>query len=307
MSDAYTTRPVEDGHAVCWGAILAGGFAAAGVTLIFIALGTGAGFAMVSPWENSGASATTLKWTGGAYLLLTAIISSAIGGYIAGRLRTRWAATTHSEEVLFRDTAHGLVAWAFATVVGVLVLGAASTHFLAATGSGAAQGAAQAGAQSASTDYFVDTLLRPAPGGAAGGSTTAPSGTSMGVAPAAGSSSQPDSAASRREVSLILTRGFASGSEFPAADRTYLAQLVSSRTGLSQADAEARVNDVLTKTKEYLDSARKHAIAVAMWLTLSLFAGAFAAAAAAIEGGQLRDGRWRGVIFARGYQSQTVR
>lgn len=293
MSDVY--RQESEDHAVCWGAILAGGFAAGALTLIFVALGTGTGFALVSPWSNAGVSATTLKWSAGAYLLLTAIISSGIGGYIAGRLRSRWTSPTSREEVTFRDTAHGLVAWAFATVMGAAVLGGVTTHLVSSTAGGAAQGAAQSASQSAPTDYFVDTLLRPAAGPSV-----------PGTSPAA-SQATADASSTRREVSLIMTRGFASGTEFPAADRTYLSQIVAARTGLSQADADARVNEVLTKTKEYLDAVRKNTIAAAMWLTVALFAGAFAAAAAAIEGGQLRDGRWRGVIFAGGYQNQTAR
>jgi hypothetical protein len=186
--------------------------------------------------------------------------------------------------VLFRDTAHGLATWAFATLLGIGVLGGASTWVTGNILGGASQGATQEAAQAAPTDYFVDTLLRPA-------INVAPSGSAA--------QNQQDATSARREVGLIFARDFATGSEFPSADRAYLVQLVASRNGMSQQDAQARVNEVLTKTKEYLDAARKNAIAVAMWLTLALFAGAFAASAAAIEGGQLRDGKWRGVIFHR--------
>ena len=76
------------------------------------------------------------------------------------------------------------------------------------------------------------------------------------------------------------------------ADRDYLVKTVAARTGLSQADAEKRVNDVMTQAKADLDKARKAAMHTAIWLTLSLFIGAFAAAAAAWEGGGVRDGTW---------------
>jgi hypothetical protein len=273
---------------VSWGAILVGAFAAAALTLIFVAIGAATGLSLVSPWNGASVSATTFKITTGAYVVLTAIIASAVGGYTAGRLRGRW--TTSDDETLFRDTAHGMATWAVATVMGVAVIGAGSAWIVGNVAGGTAQGAAQSASQAAPTDYYVDMLLRPAP------STTAPTG----IAPSMGAPSQPatgDAASTRREVGLIFTRGFASGAEFPAADKTYLAQLVSSRTGLNQQDAQARVNDTLTKTKEYLDAARKNAIATALWIVVALFAGAFAASAAAIEGGQLRDGRWRGVIF----------
>jgi hypothetical protein len=270
---------------VSWGAVLIGAFAAIGLTLIFVSLGAGTGLSLVSPWTGSSLSATAFKITTGAYVVLTAIISSAVGGYIAGRLRARW--TANNDETIFRDTAHGLGAWAVATVIGVAALGAASTWMLGNTAAGSALGATQSASPAAPTDYFADMLLRPAPTGAQE-STSRPQG---------------DAAATRREVRLIFARGFASGTEFPSADRTYLTQVVAGRSGLSQQDAETRVKDTLTKTKEYLDAARKNTIATALWLALAMFAGAFAASAAAIEGGQLRDGRWRGVIFHKNYST----
>ena len=71
---------------------------------------------------------------------------------------------------------------------------------------------------------------------------------------------------------------------------------------MPQAEAEKRVNDVITQAKAYLEAARKFAMQSALWLTLAMFLGAFAASLAAIEGGQLRDGRWRGVIWRGAYR-----
>jgi hypothetical protein len=264
---------------------LAGGFAAASLTVAFIALGSAVGLAAISPWSNSGASATTLHWTGGAFLVLTALISSAVGGYIAGRLRSKWAGI-QTDESTFRDTAHGFIAWAFATVMGVLILGTATTSLIGSATTGAATGAAAGGAQavqSAPTEYFVDTLLR-----RTGGQATAPA--------AAGADD------TRREVGLIFSRGLGQPDGISAADRTYLAQIVANRTGMNQAEAQARVTEVVNSAKAALDAARKFAAALAGWLTLAMFVGAFAAAAAAVEGGQLRDGRWRGVLFAKNYR-----
>ncbi len=277
MSKSYPTSIVEDeASAVSWGAIFAGAFAAGALTLILAALGTGVGLALTSPWSNNSVSPTTFKVTAGLYLLVTAVISSTVGGYMAGRLRTKWSATPH-QEVLFRDTAHGLVAWAVATLILAAILGTGTLSLIGMSVKGVSQGATQ-GASSKSTDYFVDMLLRPAP--------------------TAFATTQSDPTATRREVSSIFARDFAPGAEFPDADRIYLVQLVVSRSGLSQEEADKRVSDVLTQTKTYLDSARKYTIALSLWVTLSLFAGAFAASAGAIEGGQLRDGRWRGMIFA---------
>ena len=90
----------------------------------------------------------------------------------------------------------------------------------------------------------------------------------------------------------LFTTSFHNGSDLNPADRAYVAKVVSARTGLSQADAEKRVNDVVTQVKADLDAARKAAMQTAIWLTLSLFIGAFSASLAATEGGGLRDGTW---------------
>ena len=282
MSDTYRTAGVEDIHqsAVSWGAIFAGGFAAAALTVVLIAFGTGVGLATVSPWANSGISATTFKWSAGLYLVVVAMLASTVGGYMAGRLRTKWTGAG-ADEVTFRDTAHGFLAWAFATVAGVLVLGAATTALLGGAAAGLGAGAsAQAAPASTSNDYFADMLLRAPPG-------------------AASPTAQTDPAGQRREVVTIFTRGFAESGDIAPADRAQLAQIVAARTGLSPADAEKRVSEVVTQAKTAIDKARKFTSSLAMWLTLSMFLGAFAASAAAIEGGQLRDGRWKGIIGDR--------
>jgi len=90
----------------------------------------------------------------------------------------------------------------------------------------------------------------------------------------------------------LFTSSFRNGNDLNPGDRTYVAKVVAARTGLSQADAEKRVNDVVTQVKADLDAARKAAMQIAIWLTLSLFIGAFSASLAATEGGGLRDGTW---------------
>jgi len=149
--------------AVSWPAIVAGGTATAALPLLLLAFGTGTGFSVVSPWSGSGIAATTFSiWTG-LYLAVIAMLSSSIGGYLAGRLRTKWAGA-HTHEVHFRDTAHGFLAWAFATVLGAAVLGAAATSIISGASSGLSQaagaGAAQGGGPTAS---YIDSLLRADP------------------------------------------------------------------------------------------------------------------------------------------------
>src|ERR1700722_1863724 len=135
------------GTAVSWGAILAGAVAAISLSILLLTLGSGLGFAAISPWANHGASASTVAISGVIWLIVPQWISAAVGGYLAGRLRHRWLAT-HQHEVFFRDTAHGLVTWSVATLVVVLVAGASLSSLgggLARAGSAAAGAGAKGG------------------------------------------------------------------------------------------------------------------------------------------------------------------
>ena len=128
--------------AVSWPAIIAGAFVAAAVSLVLLTLGSGLGFAAISPWPGHAMSAATFVVTSAIWLIVTQWISSGLGGYVAGRLRTRWM-STHTHEVFFRDTAHGLITWAVATVLVAAVfassaLSAVGSHEAAASGASAA-------------------------------------------------------------------------------------------------------------------------------------------------------------------------
>jgi len=226
------------------------------------------GFSVVSPWGNAGLSATTFKIGTGLYFIVMAMISSAVGGYLAGRLRTKWVGI-QTTEVHFRDTAHGFLAWAVASVLGAVLLASPASSLIGGTLSGATQAAASS-AQSSPMDGYVDALLRSDNPSAQG---------------------QQNSTDTRAEMVRLFTTSFRTGDLKPA-DKTYVAKVVSARTGLNEADAEKRVTDVTAQVKADLDSARKAAMQIAMWLTLSLFIGAFSASLAATEGGGLRDGTW---------------
>jgi hypothetical protein len=247
---------------VSWAAVFAGAVASLALTLVLLSFGAGMGFSVVSPWANSGASATTFKIGTGLYFIVMAMISSAIGGYLAGRLRTKWAGV-QTTEVHFRDTAHGFLAWAAASVFGAVLLAAPATSLIGGTLGGAMQFAAN-NAQSSPLAGYVDMLLR------------------SDNQPAQG---QQNPSVTPSEMVRLLTTSFHNGSDLNPGDRGYVAKVVSARTGLSKADAEKRVNDVVTQVKAYLDAARKAAMQTSIWLTLSLFTGAFSAALAAMEGG----------------------
>jgi hypothetical protein len=266
------TSPETLSTAVSWGAIVAGAVASAALTLLLLAFGAGMGFTVVSPWSDSGVSSSTFSIFTGLYLLVVAMLASTIGGYLAGRLRVKWAGV-HTHEVYFRDTAHGFLAWAFATVLSAAVLGGAAAHVIGGAPGGLVQDAgAAANRGGGPMATVVDALFRPTAGNNA--------------------ASAPDTAPSRVEVSRLLAGSLREGGDLAPADRTYVAQLVASRTGLSQPDAEKRVSDAITQFKVAADNVRKAAAQLSLWLAASMLLGAFSASLAATEGGHFRDTEW---------------
>ena len=221
-------------------------------------LGSGLGLSMVSPWSGSGASVTTFAVSTAIWLIIVQWLSSGVGGYLAGRLRTKWVGI-HTDEVYFRDTAHGFLAWALATLLVVGVLGSAlsaavgiGVQAVSTVASGAALGAS-AGASAMPAAHrptmrrpiwWIRCFVRPMPRKLA--------------------TATPDSdAAAVGQASRILIASAAAG-EISADDKTYLSQLVAARTGLSEADAKARVDalvakveDTKVKAKQAADTARK--------------------------------------------------
>jgi hypothetical protein len=211
------------------------------------------------------------------YFIVMAMISSAIGGYLAGRLRTKWVGV-HTDEVYFRDTAHGFLAWAFASVIGAVLLASPASSLIGGAASGTTQAAANAAQTSGPMDGYVDTLLR---------SDNPSAQASANLADSCG------------EMVRLFTTRFRNGGDLNPADRAYVVKVVSARTGLGEADADKRVTEVTAQVKSDLDKARKAAAQLAMWLTASLFIGAFSASLAATEGGGLRDGTWGNKRYRR--------
>lgn len=280
--------PIESSaSAVSLRSILAGALAASAITLILTLIGSGLGLTMVSPWAGKSVSLEAIGWTTVVWLILVQWLSAGFGGYLTGRLRTKWVGV-HTDEVFFRDTAHGFLSWALATllVVGLLgsVISSAAGTVASATAS-AASAAGAAGIASASStqdegagfsvNYFADAILRPAD-------------------PATPPAVQSDERVTA-EVSRILVNGAIRG-EMPADDRAYLDRVVASRTGLSEADAKVRVDQTLanietakTEAQEAVDTAKQAATAIALAGAVSLMIGAFIASVAAALGGRQRD------------------
>jgi hypothetical protein len=302
--------------AASWPAIFAGAFVAVSISLVLIALGSGLGFAEISPWQGHGVSATTFTVTTAIWLIVTQWISACLGGYIAGRLRTKWVGT-HTHEVFFRDTAHGFVTWSVATVFVAAVL-AGSAASLVGGGLHALGGAAAAGAQMsgpggpgamsggagaepgalpggppAALTYDIDKLFRPGTGSAPAGAMSG----AMAAAPPTnpGSGNLDTDSDPRVEAVYIAFHAMTTG-DVSTADRSYLAGRVAAQAGISPADAQNRVDTFVseiqaaqTKARAAADKARKAAAEASIYLALSMLVGAFIASISAALGGRLRD------------------
>ena len=294
--------------AVSWGAILAGAAAAASLALILLILGVGLGLSSVSPWYREGISASTFGTSTILWLTATQLLASALGGYLAGRLRTKWI-EVHTDEVYFRDTAHGFLAWAVASlvsaglltsVIGSIVGGGIHAGASVAGGTihtatmmaghtlivGAKHGAREAGP----LPYFIDTLFRR--------DLNAPLLTSA-------EGTMPADIAERRsgrdlaEVTRIFMH-VGDADSLPPEDVRYVSQIVSQHTGLSQQESERRVIDTYERVhaqlqeakvaaKDVADETRKASAHGALWLFVSLLVGAFVASLSATFGGRRRD------------------
>jgi hypothetical protein len=281
---------------VSWAAIIAGAVTASALSLALLALGAGFGFSAMSPWTGQGASASTIGAASIAWLIGTQVVAAAMGGYLAGRLRTKWAGV-HSDEVFFRDTAHGFLVWAVGVVITASILASAASMLaggvakagtalvgasaggmavgMGSTATNASIGSSGSGAIAGAGSYLVDSLFRSDRPGA----TPATAGG--------------DESATRAEVLRIISNGV---NDMPASDKAYLSQLIAAKTGIAPVDAEKRVNDLITQikstevaTREAADTARKAAAKLSLWTFIGLLIGAFCASLAATFGGRQRD------------------
>jgi hypothetical protein len=302
---ADTARSVTS--AVSWGAIAAGAAAGAALSLILLILGVGLGLSSVSPWSFEGISAASFGVSTIVWLTLTSLLSSAVGGYLAGRLRTKWL-NTHTDEVYFRDSAHGFLAWAVASLATAALLtsaigsilsggiqaGASVVGGVANTATVAASGFAASGntasEESGPLAHFVDSLFR-----REGNAETA-SSTGVTMPAEASERTMTRDAAEVGRIFMNVSRS----EPLPPPDLRYVGQLVAQRTGVSQQEAEKRVTEVYARaqatlhnaemaTKEAADKARKASAYAALWMFVSLLIGAFFASLAATYGGRQRD------------------
>jgi hypothetical protein len=268
--DSYSPARTEAAASgVSWAAVTAGAFAAAALSLILLALGAGAGLSSLSPFSDSGPSATAVGFGALVFLCIVQIISSGVGGYLAGRLRTKWV-DLHTDEVYFRDTAHGFLAWCVALVMSAAFLGAAAAGMVGASATTrATTNSSTSTADTAALEanrYYIDSLFR---GGKAVTST--------------------DDTAAKAEVASVFAHAISNGIALSPDDRNYVAGIVSASTGLNHAEADARVTNVFERDLAAVDQTRKAVAHSLYWLFVALLLGAFTASFAATLGGRRRD------------------
>jgi hypothetical protein len=260
-----------------WGAVLAGAVLAAALSFVFLTFGAAIGLSTTSPWADSGVSAKTLAAMAVFFAMVQQIGSFMAGGYVAGRMRSRWG-ETNKDEIEFRDGLHGGLVWAVGVAIGAAL-------FLSTAGSAVKTGADVAGKAAASaaanadpSAYSIDTLLRPG----------------AGRPPVAGqgAASATSAADTRTEVARIFAKATASGT-LPENDKGYLASVVAQRTGLPQPEAEKRVTEAFAEAnravKEAADKARRASVLTGFVTAAGLMISFGAAWWAALRGGNHRD------------------
>ncbi len=270
----------ETGSYVDWPAIIAGIAIASAISVVLLSFGSAVGLSFINFRAADDVLPVWVAIAAGTWLLWVEVSSFMAGAYVTGRLRKRHHDASEDEADM-RDGLHGLLVWAGALVIGGIIAVGGISAAVSAVGSAAATvtNAAATVADDAPggldpNAYFVDTLFRAAPGQ---------------PAPTA------DTTAIRAEAGRVLAQGAIDGTVSDA-DRAYLAQTVAANTGLSEADAQTRVNEVLTavdaakaKAAEVAEAARKTTVVAAFLTAASLLVSAVGAFWAAQTGGNHRD------------------
>lgn len=281
--NVLATEPRAVERPMNWPAVFAGAIVAVAITIILTMIAAGLGLSAVSPWAGEGASAKGVLLGAAIALVVIQWIAAIAGGYIAGRMRAGWAGL-EAGETFFRDTVHGLVAW---TVAALIIMTITTSSLFSVAGAGVRATAAVTGTAASTAgnmaggiagdglDYVVDGMFRSGQPGAA--------------------ASQPVRPEVAKQISRIFARSVSNGT-ISDDDRRYVTGVAANAAGISQADAEARLNaalktieDLKMQAKKAADEARKASAATALLTALALCIGAFFACVAAVFGGRARD------------------
>jgi hypothetical protein len=302
-------QPHLPGHYLSWGAIIAGAFCAAAISLVLLTFGSAIGLSAVSPWPNTGLSPTVALVIAALWMALVQVVGFASGGYVAGRVRNSWGSVVVLHERRFRDGMHGFIVWVVGLLIGAAFLASAAAGLIRTGAQASATLAAGVERGAAPADYAFDYLMRPA--------TTATATTVPPAAPPAAAAGPPQPQPmiwrlpNAQELQPSIVRIFADALQagtLPARDRTYLASLVSMRTGMPPADAEKRVDEAFQEAKDAevkaraaADKARKASLLAAFLAAATLAIGCAAACAGATAGGRHRDEQTEIRLFGTKY------
>jgi hypothetical protein len=259
-----TTAEMAPMHSyVDWAAVLAGAFIACAIFVVLTTFGSAIGLTLTSPYPGSGFSGKVATWVTGIWELWVAVSAFAVGGYLAGRLRQRaHDATEHESDV--RDSAHGLLVWALAALLGTWIVSMTARDIAHSVNGGGGDRTPIAG-KADPARYAADAMLRtdkPTPGGY----------------------DEP----LHKEVASVLA-AYATGVGITQDDAAYLTRVTAAHSGISEGDAQQRVTTAVRQVRDNANRARRTAVMVAFLTAVSLAVGAAAAWAAAGLGGRHRD------------------
>lgn len=251
---------LRSGSYVDWACALGGAIVAAAISSTLFAFGSGLGLSMLSPWPSERMNGTLFGIVMVVWAVFVPLLSFAVGGYFAGRLRRPWQNLV-TEEVAFRDGAHGALVWATSIIIGAILL--AMIALGAANLAGTAVKSAANMASTSNISRSVDGLFR----------TDKP---------------MDDAGRATRDEAQRLV-GSSTGLALSTDDQSYLSTLVAKSTGIPAADAEKRVNDMLAQSRAAAETARKAGIVSAFFAAATLLMGLAIAWFAAAKGGKDRD------------------
>ena len=266
-----------------WGAVIAGGVMAAAISFVLLTFGTAIGLSFVSPWQEAGAPSKMVASLAVFWTISQQIGALIAGGYIAGRMRSRWA-EKNADETEFRDGLHGGLVWAVSVVItAFLVLSTAGAVVKTATDAAGRVAAASVDPMA----YQIDAMLRPAAGTRSPSSATAVPGSTSGARSGTASDAE-----LRGELTRTFARAVTNGT-FGDDDRKYVASVVAQHTGLTQEEAERRIttayNEASRLAKETAEKARRAALLTGFVTAAALLVSLAAAWWSAIKGGDHRD------------------
>lgn len=246
-----------------WGPVIAGALVAAAVWSVLMAFASAIGLMIVSPSPTWRDTSVWLAILSGFWIIVVTAGAYALGGYLAGRVRSTWRAS--NDEVEFRDGAHGLLVWALGVVISIALLWATAATYTAANS--ATQPPRESAGAPSFLAYELDRLFR------------------------SDRRAEPAPQELRAEASRLIMKGVGR-QDMPSDDRAHLVRLTSAQTGLAQADAQQRVVQVLAEARNSAAQARRAAVILGFATAAALAAAAAAAWFAAGEGGKHRDGEF---------------